>query len=332
MTRFPRLEHCLTHRPRGDAIADQQHLGVRIQVGAHQVDLVAMPLDLVDEVAVEALDTDRVFGQITLLVVRRGGKAQQVRPAKGAHRYVLVRRRIVTRLEKALGIGDLALADGIGDEIADLDSVHRGCDLFVGQDKDRAAKALGQVKGAHGERVTVGHRGRAEDDDRVAARGAPADKLRVSLGGGRRPTGGRPHALHVDDDQRHFAHDGQPNVLRVEADARSAGRGQDAAAGHSRADAKAERGDLVLALHGHAAHARQVAHHAQQDGRRRGDGIPGEKVATGGQRPADDGRVAVDEFSHRVLCTTHVLDGSRCWVMALSRSTPTKGRLRYRSS
>ena len=53
----------------------------------------------------------------------------------------------------------------------------------------------------------------AEDDDRIAARGAPADKLYVSLGCGRRPAGRRPHALDVDDDQWHFAHDRQADAF-----------------------------------------------------------------------------------------------------------------------
>ncbi len=257
----PCLAHCLVHGPRADAIADQEHLRTCLQVRPQQIDLVAVPLDFGDQVAVEAFDLSRVLGQMPPLVVGGGGEAEQVWPAKGAHGRVLIWRGIVAGHKCTIGWGGLPLADGQGDQVIDLDRVHGGRDLLVGEHEHRAAKALGQVKGTEGERIAVGHRGRAEGDDRIAAGCAPADKLYIPLGGRRRPAGGRAQPLHVDDDQRHLAHDGQADVLRVEADARPAGGGKGPPPGHRRADAKAQRGDLVLPLDGHAAHARQVAHH-----------------------------------------------------------------------
>ena len=164
--------------------------------------------------------------------------------------------------------------------------------------KTGTAEPLGQVEGAAGQAVALGHAARRQRDDRVAARRAPPDELHVALARGRRAARGRAQALHVHDHQRHLAHDRQADVLAVEADARPGGGCQRAGAGHGRADAHADGGDLVLGLDGDAADFRQLADHVQQQRGRRGDGIAGEEVAPGVQRAAGDRRGAVDEFTH----------------------------------
>jgi len=104
--------------------------------------------------------------------------------------------------------------------------------------------------------------------------------------------------LHVHDDDRHFSHDRQADVFAIQRDTRPAGGGEGARAGHGRAQAEAQRGDLVFGLDGDAAHLGQFADHMQQDGRGGGDGVSGEEGAACVERPARDGLCTVYELSH----------------------------------
>ena len=189
-----------------------------------------------------------------------------------------------------------------GPDFGQVDPLAGQAHLLLRRQEHRRAKALGQVEGLDGQRVALGHVLGREDDDRQPAGRSPAHELDIAVGalGGR--AGGRTLSLHVDDDQGRLAHDGQADVLGVEAEARPRSGRHGLVAGHRGRDAHADGRDLVFTLHGDATHLGQFPHHAGQDGGRRRDGVAREEAAPGIDRRPDNGIVALEELDH--LCNT----------------------------
>ena len=98
-------------------------------------------------------------------------------------------------------------------------------EVAVGQQEHRAHEPGGDPHGLDRHVEAVGRRLRGDDRHRALAVAAEHRLQQVGLLGLGRQAGARAAALHVDDDERQFGHDGQADRLGLQADARAAGAG-----------------------------------------------------------------------------------------------------------
>ena len=124
---------------------------------------------------------------------------------------------------------------------------------------------------------------------------AEAGDVQVRLLDVRRHAGGRPAALHIDNDERHFRHHSPAERLSLERNARTARAGHGDAPGVARADGHRDRRDLVFALDEHAAVLGQFAAEQFHDVRPRRDRVARAEAHAGGDQAIGQRLVAVHD-------------------------------------
>lgn len=189
-------------------------------------------------------------------------------------------------------------------------------DILRRQHDHRRAKPLGDVECVEREPISGCGVGGGKHRQRKAAGGHVPCEDDVALAGGGRTAGGRPHSLAVDDNQRHLTHLREPDVLAIQTEARAGRSGEGLRTGHRRADALSDRGDFVFGLDGRPTGLRKETDELGENRTGRGDGVAGNEVAAGADRPADDGLIAGDEFVHATLPDgVATLPGRVDWIL-----------------
>ena len=126
-------------------------------------------------------------------------------------------------------------------------------------------------------------------------------------------------SLHVNEDERHFHHNGEAEVLRLEGEAGAGSGIHHLLAGQRSADDSGDRGDLVLHLDELAPQLREASRHRLRYFAGGADRVAGEKADAGRQCPLRAGLIARHQDNVAVCLSLHETPPTACTTLRWHR-------------